>query len=122
MLSKMFSSTIPKMKDKDGCIFIDRSGKHFNKILDYLRNGILPSLKDKIEAQELLCEADFYCIEKLKSHCQAYKSPKEIMIYSYIDTPNCTGDAKDHFDSQSEENAYCYKVKIRAVKLPYQCD
>jgi len=80
MLSRMFKSTIPKKKDKNGCVFIDRDGKHFDKILKYLRNGIVPPLEDKNEAYELLDEADFYCLEKLRSNIKSY------ILYNYSST------------------------------------
>ena len=69
MLSTMFSSQIPKAKDDNGFILIDRDGTHFNKILNYLRNSILPELKNANEAKEIQCEAEFYCIEELKNYC-----------------------------------------------------
>jgi len=84
MLSKMFASNIPKKKDENGCVLIDRDGKHFDKILNYLRNEILPLLKDENEVNEVLIEADYYCIEKLKNHCQTYGSPKEVKMHSFI--------------------------------------
>lgn len=61
MLSQMFSGSGFKVeKDEDGAYFIDRSGAHFDTILNYLRNGelILPS--DPAAVEELKIEADFY--------------------------------------------------------------
>merc|ERR1719167_373949 len=100
----MFSSTIPK-KDDNGFILIDRDGKHFSKILNYLRNGILPSLKDDVEAKELLSESDFYCIEELKKHCQIFESSKEITIYPYGSTSDCTDHTSDGRCRTTETNA-----------------
>jgi len=43
-------------------VFIDRPGKHFNKILSYLRTKKLPNLLDSLENEkaEVLEEATFY--------------------------------------------------------------
>ena len=74
------------MEDEGGYILIDRDGRHFIKILNYLRSGILPAIKDDTEANELLVEADFYCIDELKIHCKNYKFSKGIMVYSLFST------------------------------------
>lgn len=44
--------------------FIDRDGKHFRIILNYLRgSSVLPT--NTIDLQELLFESDFYCLHDL---------------------------------------------------------
>jgi hypothetical protein len=54
-------------KQDDGTIFIDRDGRHFFYILNYLRDNaeeaILP--KDPIVKKEILKEAQFYNISSL---------------------------------------------------------
>jgi BTB/POZ domain-containing adapter for CUL3-mediated RhoA degradation protein len=51
--------------NKIGWVLIDRDGKHFNIILNYLRDGTL-HLSDCIQTlNELLHEAKFYCIQSL---------------------------------------------------------
>lgn len=40
-------------------MFIDRDGEHFRYILNWLRDGVLPSLHDS-HYQELLREAEYY--------------------------------------------------------------
>ena len=82
MLSKICSNSIPSVKDEDGYILIDRSRKHFGTILDYLRNGLLPVLKNEREARELELEADFYCIEELRKHCEELS--RRVMVNMYI--------------------------------------
>lgn len=42
-----------------GHIFVDRDGKHFRHILNWLRDGVIPPLKDSEYAQ-LLREAEYY--------------------------------------------------------------
>lgn len=42
-----------------GMIFIDRDGKHFRHILNWLRDGVIPMLQDS-DYQELIREAEYY--------------------------------------------------------------
>jgi len=70
MLSKMVTSEIPTSKDEDGCIKIDRPGKQFNRILNYLRSGMFPTFESIEDAEELRNEADYYSIEGLKTRCE----------------------------------------------------
>lgn len=42
-----------------GVVFVDRDGKHFRHILNWLRDGIIPILIEA-EYQELLREAEYY--------------------------------------------------------------
>ncbi|XP_055809116.1 FH protein interacting protein FIP2 isoform X3 [Solanum dulcamara] len=60
MLAAMFSGrhTICQESEK-GHIFVDRDGKHFRHILNWLRDGVIPPLKDSEYAQ-LLQEAEYY--------------------------------------------------------------
>ena len=63
---------------------IDRSGKHFGAILNFLRDGTVALPESLQELQELLAEAKFYLIEELVSECeQAIKKKQE------CDTPCC---------------------------------
>ena len=48
-----------------GYVFVDRDGKHFRHILNWLRDGEVPTLKDA-EYSELLREAEYY--QLLVSH------------------------------------------------------
>lgn len=48
-----------------GYVFVDRDGKHFRHLLNWLRDGVVPSLEDK-EYSELLREAEYY--QLLVSH------------------------------------------------------
>lgn len=53
-----------------GWVLIDRSGKHFNSILNFLRDEHV-ALSDKThEIAELLAEAKFYLISPLVEACQ----------------------------------------------------
>ncbi|XP_057947741.1 FH protein interacting protein FIP2 isoform X1 [Malania oleifera] len=60
MLAAMFSGRHSVVQDSaKGCIFIDRDGKLFRHILNWLRDGAIPKLKDS-EYSELLWEAEYY--------------------------------------------------------------
>jgi hypothetical protein len=56
-------------RSEDGNIFIDRDGKHFGQVLEYLRDGVVSvaekdaSQLDIGELRWLKREFDFYCIE-----------------------------------------------------------
>ncbi len=51
---------IPVRTDDRGRILVDRSAKHFAKILDYLRSGGFAPPRRAAERDELRAEADFY--------------------------------------------------------------
>jgi BTB/POZ domain-containing adapter for CUL3-mediated RhoA degradation protein len=65
----MFSGRMDVITDSDGYILIDRSGKHFEFILNYLRDEDLTDLniyldaKSEPELYEILKECKFYCIQ-----------------------------------------------------------
>ena len=58
MLAKMFTGQRTPDKDKDGNYFIDRNGKHFDHILDFLRDDTYLPPQDVIE--EVLKDAKFF--------------------------------------------------------------
>ncbi|KAF9599182.1 hypothetical protein IFM89_035641 [Coptis chinensis] len=60
MLAAMFSGRYNMHQDSDkGIVFVDRDGKHFRHVLNWLRDGVVPTLEDS-EYQELLREAEYY--------------------------------------------------------------
>ena len=68
LLYKMFEGLFSKKPNKDGSYFIDRNGKYFEYILDFIRNGKLNipiSDKDSYLVNHLLLEADYYQIGPL---------------------------------------------------------
>jgi hypothetical protein len=75
LLSNNFSSMI----DNNNNIFIDRSGELFKYVLEFLRNITLPkrALADKALLEELLQEAEFYCIEQLIAEIKSKLEPTE---------------------------------------------
>lgn len=65
---------------KLGWILIDRCGKHFAKILNFLRDGFVPLPDNQHELNELLIEAKYYLIQDLIDQCESalkkYKTHK----------------------------------------------
>jgi len=65
MLGRMFSGEHPVLRDNDGSFIIDRDGRHFHHILNFLRDGSVPIGLSRVDRLELLREADFYGIRSL---------------------------------------------------------
>uniref|UniRef100_A0A3B5LIN9 BTB/POZ domain-containing adapter for CUL3-mediated RhoA degradation protein 2 n=1 Tax=Xiphophorus couchianus TaxID=32473 RepID=A0A3B5LIN9_9TELE len=70
LLGAMFGGKTEVFTDKEGWVLIDRSGKHFNSILNYLRDGTVTLPKGRQAVQELLAEAKYYLIQGLVELCQ----------------------------------------------------
>ena len=51
------------LKDEDGYVMIDRSGKHFQLILNFLRDGSVVLPQCRFETSEILAEAKYYLIK-----------------------------------------------------------
>jgi BTB/POZ domain-containing adapter for CUL3-mediated RhoA degradation protein len=60
-----------------GWILIDRCGKHFGAILNFLRDGLVPLPDNCKEMAELLAEAKYYCISELAGACEQALMKKE---------------------------------------------
>ncbi|KAM4700714.1 BTB/POZ domain-containing adapter for CUL3-mediated RhoA degradation protein 2 [Discoglossus pictus] len=71
MLKAMFSGRMEVLTDKEGWILIDRCGKHFGTILNYLRDDTIALPKSRHEIKELMAEAKYYLIQGLVDKCQA---------------------------------------------------
>lgn len=54
-----------------GWILIDRCGKHFGTILNYLRDDTIVLPQNRQEIKELMAEAKYYLIQGLVDMCQA---------------------------------------------------
>ncbi|CAI0432762.1 unnamed protein product [Linum tenue] len=60
MLAAMFSGRHTLYQDSDsGQVFVDRDGKHFRHVLNWMRDGVVPTLSDA-EYLELMREAEYY--------------------------------------------------------------
>jgi len=67
MLGRMFSGQHPVLRDDDGSFVLDRDGRHFHHVLNYLRDGSVPIGLRRVERLELLREVDFYNLRGLYS-------------------------------------------------------
>ncbi|XP_076452755.1 BTB/POZ domain-containing adapter for CUL3-mediated RhoA degradation protein 3-like [Babylonia areolata] len=67
MLRAMFSGRMEVLTDSDGWILIDRCGKHFGIILNFLRDGHIPLPEKRRELLELQQEAKYYLVQDLCS-------------------------------------------------------
>ena len=66
----MYSDDFAVSRDGDGAVFIDRSGEHFNFILDYLRGnitGLDDILFDENTRKMLIKETQYYQLEGMKN-------------------------------------------------------
>ncbi|XP_020609479.1 uncharacterized protein LOC110048052 isoform X3 [Orbicella faveolata] len=87
MLCAMFSGRFElKANERDGAYFIDRDGKLFRYILNYLRNGDLLCPEDRTVRKELLAEATFYQVQGIINHLKEKMSAFECS--SIIETEN----------------------------------
>jgi BTB/POZ domain-containing protein KCTD9 len=54
-------------------VFVDRDGKHFRHVLNWLRDGAIPVLSES-DYQQLLREAEYYqlLVNKLTLNCVSF--------------------------------------------------
>ncbi|NXO62127.1 KCD21 protein, partial [Phainopepla nitens] len=90
MLGAMFSGKIPTKKDSQGNCFIDRDGKIFRYILNFLRTSHLDLPEDFQEMGLLRREVDFYQIQPLiealqEKEVELSKAEKNAMLNITLD-------------------------------------
>jgi hypothetical protein len=70
---------------KDESIFIDRNGKLFAHILEYLRTGAIPNnvKSDETLRQNLVIESDFFRLPKLQNLLAKSTFPGTTLLESY---------------------------------------
>jgi len=83
MLGAMFSQNISSSIDRDGCYFIDRNGKVFEYILQFLRSDQLILPDDFKDYNLLKCEAEFYQILPLLDSLIHYN---RIICVAFVDS------------------------------------
>jgi len=75
---------IPAKRDKEGNIWIDRNGKIFGIILEYLRTGKL-FIPSKVSKDQIEVELDFYQIKDLDLKEEMKCDPEMISFYEMVD-------------------------------------
>ncbi|XP_032072497.1 BTB/POZ domain-containing adapter for CUL3-mediated RhoA degradation protein 2 [Thamnophis elegans] len=111
MLKAMFSGRMEVLSDKEGWILIDRCGKHFGTILNYLRDNTVILPKNRQEIKELMAEAKYYLIQGLVDLCQAALQDKKEAYHPICNIPVIT--------SPKEEERLIESAMKPVVKLLY---
>jgi len=95
MLSRMFSPDNSGMLKRldDGSVFIDRDGKIFRYILEYLRDGGVPNIKES-DRKRLSREAEYYALNGLVEtlNTDTFVKPKH-KVYPLINPHHPKGKA-----------------------------
>jgi len=77
MLRAMFSGRMEVLTDSDGWVVIDRCGRHFGVILNFLRDGSVPLPKSRYELQELLAETKYFLVTALTEQIETELKRRE---------------------------------------------
>jgi hypothetical protein len=123
MLAAMFSGRHAMCQEsKKGYVFIDRDGKHFRHILNWLRDGVIPSLSDP-DCSELLREADYYQLLGLKDGIK--DSRKEVgeveAELTRIDIIKCIQTERVRFRGVNLSGIDLSKLDLSLVDFSYAC-
>ncbi|KAF6097787.1 TNF alpha induced protein 1 [Phyllostomus discolor] len=111
MLKAMFSGRMEVLTDKEGWILIDRCGKHFGTILNYLRDDTIILPQSRQEIKELMAEAKYYLIQGLVNMCQTALQDKKDSYQPVCNIPVIT--------SLKEEEKLIESSTKPVVKLLY---
>nr|XP_032823518.1 BTB/POZ domain-containing adapter for CUL3-mediated RhoA degradation protein 2 [Petromyzon marinus]XP_032823519.1 BTB/POZ domain-containing adapter for CUL3-mediated RhoA degradation protein 2 [Petromyzon marinus] len=111
MLKAMFSGRMEVLTDSEGWILIDRCGKHFGMILNFLRDGAVPLPESRTEIEELLTEAKYYLVQGLGQQCHAALQQKRDAVDPICRVPVIT--------SLKEEQKLITTSNKPVVKLLY---
>ena len=77
---KLLNSGIPSTRDINGHYFIDRDGKHFRHVLNFLRDGVssLYNIADnETVCKQLLTEVKYYMLDEMEKSLLSIMSKKE---------------------------------------------
>jgi BTB/POZ domain-containing adapter for CUL3-mediated RhoA degradation protein len=74
------------LTDHEGWILIDRGGKHFSLILNFLRDGTVAMPDCQQEVKEIINEAKYYCIQVTSFLLQIFKSTDRF-CFRVLSTP-----------------------------------
>ena len=102
MLGAMFSGRHALIQDKNGAYFIDRDGRHFHEILNFLRGSTASTPESMAQLsprslEELRVEADFYGMKDLMFPTPPFKSANPVVIKSMGGCNSTVTQASDTF-------------------------
>ncbi|XP_070020957.1 FH protein interacting protein FIP2 isoform X2 [Nicotiana sylvestris] len=108
-----------------GYIFVDRDGKHFRHILNWLRDGEIPPLKDSEYAQ-LLREAEYYqllgLVDGVKTALSKRKVDEELGTeLTRIDIIKCIQSDRVRFRGINLSGLDLSKLDLSFVDFSYAC-
>ncbi|XP_002525705.2 FH protein interacting protein FIP2 isoform X1 [Ricinus communis] len=126
MLAAMFSGRHTVCEDPEkGYVFVDRDGKHFRHILNWLRDGAVPTLSDA-EYSELMREAEYYqllgLIEGINSVLNKRKEIEELDTeLTRTDIIKCIQSDKVRFRGVNLSGLDLSKLDLSFVDFSYAC-
>lgn len=87
-----------------GWILIDRNGRHFGPILNFLRDGSIPLPETRRELQELLQEAKYYLVQDLVNLVEAALSNLDKSVEPVCKVPLITSHREEqHLISSTQK-------------------
>jgi len=109
------------LKKTSGWVLIDRCGKHFNSVLNFLRDEHV-ALPDKThEIAELLAEAKFYLITPLVESCQQALRSRQCKIEPQCRIPltSSSADLSQLITMSTKVNEYHILKNILLIYLSF---
>ncbi|XP_058722664.1 FH protein interacting protein FIP2-like isoform X2 [Vicia villosa] len=126
MLAAMFSGrhTLPQDPHK-GYVFVDRDGTHFRHILNWLRDGVVPTLEEA-EYAELLREAEYYqllgLVDGIQDVLNKRKEDDELRTeLTRTDIIKCIQSDKVRFRGVNLSGIDLSKLDLSFVDFSYAC-
>ncbi|MEQ2224706.1 BTB/POZ domain-containing adapter for CUL3-mediated RhoA degradation protein 1 [Ilyodon furcidens] len=95
--------------DSEGWVVLERSGRHFGLVLNFLRDGSVPLPEDHRELDEVLKEAQYYRVQGLVQHCLNAMQKQQDIFESVCRIPMIT--------SAKEEQKMIATCRKPVVKL-----
>ncbi|CAN6577584.1 unnamed protein product [Malus baccata var. baccata] len=126
LLAAMFSGRHSLCQEAEkGYVFLDRDGKHFRHILNWLRDGVVPTLKDS-EYSELLREAEYYQLLGLMDgiHAVLNKKREDEEVDTELtrtDIIKCIQSEKVRFRGVNLSGLDLSKLDLSFVDFSYAC-
>jgi hypothetical protein len=125
MLKSLFR--FPLVYDQQKRLFIDRDGQHFRYILNFLRDNYIDIPTDPIVQNELLREAQYYCLDNLVrfltiemnsinstgefTYVGEWISPKRGFTYNFKITLKIKGDYKEETQTVPIEGCILWSLE-----------